>query len=78
MRTRVKMSGLIVHTTPDGKSRTSNENRCQMGIKKLQRLVDEGYELTGVRKKDGKFRLFGTIECKFEIPLEILIKAGFK
>ena len=78
MRTRVKMSGLVVHTTPDGKSRTSSENRCRQGVKKLQKLIDEGWEITGANKKSSEteFKLFGTITM--EIPVEILIKAGFR
>ena len=52
MRQRTKMLGLVSHTTPNGKSRTSSENRCRMSLNKLQKLVDEGYELTGVKKKE--------------------------
>lgn len=52
MRTRTKMLGLVSHTTPNGKSRTSSENRCRMSLNKLQKLVNEGYELTGVKKKE--------------------------
>ena len=78
MRKRTRMNGLVSHTTPSGASYQSGKNKCEQSIKKLQKLIDEGYELADVRKKDSKFRLFGTIECKFEIPVEILIKAGFK
>lgn len=78
MRTRVKMSGLVLHTTPDGKSRTSSENKCRQGVKKLQKLIDEGWEITGAKKKSSEdcFKLFGTITI--DIPVEILIKAGFR
>ena len=72
------MSGLVSHTTPDGKSRTSNENRCRQGVKRLEKLIDEGWEITGAKKKssEGVFKLFG--EFTIEIPAEILIKARFK
>ena len=70
------MSGLVSHTTPDGKSYTSSKNKCEMGIKKLEKLLNSGFEVTDIKKKDeGNFKLFGTINI--EIPVEILIKAGF-
>jgi hypothetical protein len=80
MRTRVKMNGLVSHTTPNGKSYSSGRNKCEQNIKKLEKLIDEGWEITGAKKKssEGTFKLFGTLECKFEIPVEILIKAGFR
>ena len=76
MRKRTRMNGLVSHTTPSGASYQSGKNKCEQNIKKLQKLIDEGYELTGVRKKEKEFRLFGTITI--DIPVEILIKAGFK
>lgn len=77
MRLRVKMTGLVSHTTPDGKSRTSSENRCRQGVKKLQKLLDESWKITGAEKKEPKgFKLFG--EFSIEIPDEILIRAKFK
>ena len=78
MRRRTNMSGLVSHTTPDGKSRTSSENRCRQGIKRLEKMLDEGWEITGLKRKSSEteFKLFGTITM--EIPVEILIKAGFR
>lgn len=76
MRQRVKMNGLVCHTTPNGKNYSSSKNKCEQNVKRLQKLIDEGYELTGVRKKEKEFKLFGTITI--DIPVEILIKAGFK
>ena len=52
MRQRTKMNGLVSHTTPNGKSHTSSENKCRMSLNKLQKLVDEGYKLTGVKKEE--------------------------
>ena len=52
MRQRTKMNGLVSHTTPNGKSHTSSENKCRMSLNKLQKLVDGGYKLTGVKKKE--------------------------
>ena len=50
----------------------------------LKRMLDDGWQVSNVRpkrpriKKDKPvFKLFGTLECKFEIPIEVLIKAGF-
>ena len=50
MRQRTKMNGLVSHTTPNGKSYTSSRNKCEQGIKRLQKLIDAGYELTGIKK----------------------------
>ena len=50
MRQRTKMNGLVSHTTPSGASYQSGKNKCKMGIKRLQKLIDTGYELTGIKK----------------------------
>ena len=50
MRQRTKMNGLVSHTTPSGASYQSGKNKCEQGIKKLQKLIDAGYELTGIKK----------------------------
>ena len=50
MRRRTKMNGLVSHTTPSGASYQSGKNKCEMGIKRLQKLIDTGYELTGIKK----------------------------
>lgn len=71
MRTRTKMLGLVSHTTPNGKSRTSSENRCRMSLNKLQKLVDEGYELTGVKKR--KETRFKTVMV-FGKPMKLTIE----
>jgi len=52
MRQRTKMNGLVSHTTPSGASYQSGKNKCEMGIKRLQKLIDTGYELTGIKKPD--------------------------
>ena len=76
MRKRTKMNGLVSHTTPSGASYQSGKNRCEQQIKRLQKLIDDGYKIVGTKKKDEPFKLFGTFTL--EIPVEILIKAGFK
>lgn len=76
MRKRTKMNGLVSHTTPSGASYQSGKNRCEQQIKRLQKLIDDGYEIVRAKKKDEPFKLFGTFTL--EIPAEILIKAGFK
>lgn len=53
----------------------------------LKKMLDKGWEIKSAKvkhrrpriEKESKkpFKLFGTLECKFEIPIEILIKAGF-
>lgn len=78
MRQRTKMNGLVSHTTPSGASYQSGKNKCEQNIKKLEKLIDEGWEITGAKKKssEGVFKLFG--EFTIEIPVEILVKARFK
>lgn len=73
MRQRTKMLGLVSHTTPNGKSRTSSENRCRMSLNKLQKLVDEGYELTGVSKKPTEEENF-KIVMVFGKPMKLTIE----
>ena len=51
MRQRTKMNGLVSHTTPSGASYQSGKNKCEQSIKRLQKLINDGYELTGVSKK---------------------------
>ena len=75
------MSGLVSHTTPDGRSHTSSRTTCEVWIKKLQKLIDENWKIAHIEteaREGGPFRMFGTIEINFEIPVEILVKAGFR
>ena len=67
------MNGLVSHTTPNGKSYSSGRNKCEQNIKKLEKLIGEGWEISGTKKKSSEteFKLFGTITM--EIPVEILI-----
>ena len=67
------MSGLVSHTTPNGKSHTSSENRCRMSLCKLQKLVDEGYKLTGVSKKPAEEENF-KIVMVFGKPMKLTIE----
>lgn len=71
MRMRTKMLGLVSHTTPNGKSRISSENRCRVSLNKLQKLVDEGYELTGIKKKEEP--IFKTVMV-FGKPMKLTIE----
>lgn len=50
MRQRTKMNGLVSHTTPSGASYQSGKNKCEQNIKKLQKLIADGYKLTGIKK----------------------------
>ena len=50
MRQRTKMNGLVSHTTPNGKSYTSGRNKCEMGIKKIEKLLGNGFEITDAKK----------------------------
>lgn len=52
MRNRTKMNGLVSHTTPSGNSYQSGKNRCEQSIRRLEKLLNKGYELTGCSKVD--------------------------
>ena len=73
MRQRTKMNGLVSHTTPNGKSYSSGRNKCEMGIKKLQKLIDAGYELTGVSKKPAEEENFKVVMV-FGKPMKLTIE----
>ena len=51
MRPRTKMSGLVSHTRPNGKSIVSHRERCSNSLRRLERLLDEGYEIIGAKRK---------------------------
>lgn len=51
MRQRTKMNGLVSHTKPSGASYQSGKNKCEQNIKKLQKLVDDGWKITGANVK---------------------------
>ena len=80
MRQRTNMSGLAYHAKPSGKGCQSAHDKCEQKLRKLQRLIDEGYKITHaeVKKQSNTetFKLFGTFTM--EIPVEILIKAGLR
>lgn len=73
MRRRTKMNGLVSHTTPSGASYQSGKNKCEQGIKKLQKLIDAGYELTGVSKKPAEKENF-KIVMVFGKPMKLTIQ----
>ena len=45
----------------------------------LKRKLDEGYKVRRARIKKEKpvFKMWGTVSVKFDIPFEVLVKAGF-
>lgn len=73
MRQRTKMNGLVSHTIPSGASYQSGKNKCEMGVKKLQKLIDAGYELTGVSKKPAEGENF-KIVMVFGKPMKLTIQ----
>ena len=72
MRQRTKMSGLVSHTTPNGKSYTSGRYKCEIGVKKLQKLIDAGYKLTGAKKADEESNF--KIVMVFGKPMKLTIQ----
>ena len=73
MRKRTNMHGLVSHTTPSGASYQSGKNKCEMGIRKLQKLIDAGYELTGIKKAETKEPEF-KIVMVFGKPMKLTIE----
>lgn len=45
------MSGLVSHNNPDGSSYVSHRERCSNNIRKLERLINEGYKIVGSSKR---------------------------
>lgn len=78
-RMKTNMSGLVSHTTPNGRSYSSPRNKAEQSLNKLKKMTESGgwNVIKAVKKSDGEpFKMFGTITI--EIPIEILIKAGFR
>lgn len=74
MRQRTKMNGLVSHTTPNGKSHTSGENRCRMNLQKLEKLVADGYQITGVKKNPANQEENFKIVMVFGKPMKLTIQ----
>ena len=73
MRKRTNMNGLVSHTTPNGKSYSSGRNKCEQNIKKLQKLIDAGYEISGIKKvqpEESEFK----IVMVFGKPMKLTIQ----
>ena len=51
-RKRTNMNGLVSHTCPTGTSYQSGKERCKEKLKKLQKLIDEGYRVAGVKTEN--------------------------
>ena len=75
-RTRTNMSRLVVSTTPDGKTRTSSEEKCRHAVDKLERLVKEGYKLTSasVKKRESKKVLTIMLGKEYKVTIEYFKK----
>ena len=73
MRTRTKMNGLVSHTTPSGASYQSGKNKCEQKLKRLQKLIDEGYRLANVEKKEPEEPEF-KIVMVFGKPMKLTIQ----
>jgi len=73
MRKRTKMNGLVSHTTPSGASYQSGKNKCEQSIKKLEKLIDAGYKLTGISKKPVEEENF-KIVMVFGKPMKLTIE----
>lgn len=72
MRTKTKMTGLIYHVKPSGKTHQSGQNKCYKKLQKLEALIKEGYKLTDAKKKheDEKFKVIITCFGPMKITIE--------
>ena len=82
MRPRTKMSGLVWHVKSSGKAYQSGQNKCEMTLKKVERLIDEGYKLTHVEKKQPKAVITTVFGKEVKVTIEVFKKryepCGFK
>ena len=67
-----------------GSSDPDRLNDLKENHKKIQEMLDNGWSIKAtkvrrprIKRTKPEFKMFGTIEVKFDIPIEILIKAGF-
>lgn len=51
-RKRTNMNGLVSHTCPNGSSYQGRKEQCKEKLKKLQKLLDEGYRVAGVKTEN--------------------------
>ena len=47
MRKRTKVTGLVSHTTPEGKSYSTSMNKCFMAISKMAKSLNRAHEVLG-------------------------------
>jgi hypothetical protein len=76
---RIKGTWVRSSSTPNRAERL--KAHMEFEASDLKRMLDDGWQVKSkrprIKKEKPVFRLFGTLECKFEIPIEVLIKAGF-
>ena len=68
------MNGLVSHTTPSGASYQSGRNKCEQGIKKLEKLIDAGYEISGIKKVQQSEEPEFKIVMVFGKPMKLTIQ----
>lgn len=67
------MGNLVSHTNPNGKSYSSQENRCRANLHKLEKLLERGYEIAGIKKEQTKEPEF-KIVMAFGKPMKLTIE----
>ena len=66
------MNDLIIHVKSSGDSYQSGRSKCERQLHKLQRLLDEGYEMANARKKpeDEGFKVIITCFGPMKVTIE--------
>lgn len=74
-----KMRGTWVRSSSTPNRAERLKAHMEFEASNLKRILDDGWQAKPkrprIKKEKPVFKLFGTLECKFEIPIEVLIKA---
>ena len=73
MRQRTKMDGLAYHAKSSGKGCQSAHDKCEQKLKRLEKLIQEGYKLTEVKKKPENPKAVITIVFGKETKVDIQV-----
>ena len=73
MRQRTNMNGLAYHAKPSGKGCQSAHDKCEQSIKRLEKLLNEGYKLSDVKKQSENPKAVITIVFGKETKVDIQV-----
>lgn len=82
MRQRTNMNGLVWHVKSSGEAYQSGRNKCEQKLKKIEKLIEQGYELTHVEKRQPKAVITTVFGKEVKVTIEVFKKryepCGFK